>query len=261
MWSRCVLTVASRDEQPGRRAAVRLALGDQREDLELAVAQRVRAGARSWLSEPRRDRRREHGLAARTPLAPRRTSSSRGEILRGGSRSPRPRSPGPRRCRCRRSSGRGPAPGCRSRRAGGSPLRRRRPGIRRSIRMTSGRSRSAQLDRLARRRTPRRRPRTPGRRRSMPRRPSRTTGWSSTMSRRIGGHGAVTGAWTPIAGTRADTAVPPPGSDSIASVPATRLTRWRIAGQPEAVARPRPTARRPRTRCRRRGRRASRRRP
>ena len=29
----------------------------------------------------------------------------------------------------------------------------------------------------------------------------------------------------PMAGTRADIAVPPPGSDSIASVPATRLTR------------------------------------
>ena len=35
-----------------------------------------------------------------------------------------------------------------------------------------------------------------------------------------------------IAGTRAETAVPPPGSDSIASEPATRVTRWRIAVSP-----------------------------
>src|SRR4029079_5520578 len=50
------------------------------------------------------------------------------------------------------------------------------------------------------------------------------------------------GAWTPIAGTRADTAVPPPRSDSIASVPATRLIRWRIAVNPNpSLDRARPS--------------------
>ena len=43
------------------------------------------------------------------------------------------------------------------------------------------------------------------------------------MSSRIGAHGAEPPeAPAAIAGTRAETAVPPPGSDSIASVPATR---------------------------------------
>ena len=41
-----------------------------------------------------------------------------------------------------------------------------------------------------------------------------------------------------MAGTRAEIAVPPPGSDSIASVPATRLTRWRIAVNPKPAPRP-----------------------
>ena len=36
-----------------------------------------------------------------------------------------------------------------------------------------------------------------------------------------------------MAGTRADSAVPPPGSDSIASEPATRATRWRIPLRPK----------------------------
>ncbi len=36
-----------------------------------------------------------------------------------------------------------------------------------------------------------------------------------------------------IAGTRAEIAVPPPGSDSIASEPATRATRWRIPVRPK----------------------------
>jgi hypothetical protein len=40
-----------------------------------------------------------------------------------------------------------------------------------------------------------------------------------------------------IAGTLTETAVPAPGSDSIASVPATRVTRWRIAVSPKLVVR------------------------
>ena len=36
-----------------------------------------------------------------------------------------------------------------------------------------------------------------------------------------------------IAGTRAESAVPPPGSDSIASDPATRATRWRMPLRPK----------------------------
>ena len=54
------------------------------------------------------------------------------------------------------------------------------------------------------------------------------------MSRRIG----LTARGRPtepaaIAGTRAEIAVPPPGSDSIASEPATRATRWRIPVRPK----------------------------
>ena len=64
-----------------------------------------------------------------------------------------------------------------------------------------------------------------------------------------------------MAGTRAETAVPPPGSDSIASEPATRATRWRIPVSPN----PDPSAgaglRDAEARPRRRGRRGSRRRP
>ena len=48
-----------------------------------------------------------------------------------------------------------------------------------------------------------------------------------------------------IAGTRADSAVPPPGSDSIASDPATRATRWRmpLRPNPDGLAPHRPRAR------------------
>jgi hypothetical protein len=52
------------DEQPRRRAAVRLALGDQREDLELAGAQRVRCRRPELGQESGGDGRRQHGLAA-----------------------------------------------------------------------------------------------------------------------------------------------------------------------------------------------------
>ena len=52
------------DEQARRRAAVRLALGDQRQDLELAVAERVLRRRPELAHEPRRDRRGEDGLAA-----------------------------------------------------------------------------------------------------------------------------------------------------------------------------------------------------
>ena len=76
--------------------------------------------------------------------------------------------------------------------------------------------------------------------RSMPRRPSRTTGWSSTMRTRIGLTRAGDDAPAAIAGTRAEIAVPPPGSDSIASEPATRATRWRIPDRPKPI---RPPAR------------------
>ena len=64
-----------------------------------------------------------------------------------------------------------------------------------------------------------------------------------------------------IAGTRAETAVPPPGSDSIASEPATRATRWRIPVRPNPAAVARAALGDGEARRRRRGRRASRRRP
>ena len=48
-----------------------------------------------------------------------------------------------------------------------------------------------------------------------------------------GGHDRPTIPGATIAGTRAETAVPAPGSDSIASVPATRFTRCRMADNPK----------------------------
>ena len=56
------------------------------------------------------------------------------------------------------------------------------------------------------------------------------------MSSRIGVISRPTRPGATIAGTRAETAVPAPGSDSIASVPATRFTRCRIADSPKPVA-------------------------
>ena len=41
-----------------------------------------------------------------------------------------------------------------------------------------------------------------------------------------------------MAGTRTEIAVPPPGSDSMASVPATRPTRWRMAVSPKPAPGP-----------------------
>ena len=67
------------DEQAGRGAAVRLALGDQRQDLELAVAQRLLLGLAQLADEPRRDGRREDSPRAAARIA--RTSSSRGASL------------------------------------------------------------------------------------------------------------------------------------------------------------------------------------
>ena len=52
-----------------------------------------------------------------------------------------------------------------------------------------------------------------------------------------GAHASTTAAEPgAIAGTRADTAVPPFGSDSIATVPATRATLWRMPVKPNPVA-------------------------
>ena len=61
----------------------------------------------------------------------------------------------------------------------------------------------------------------------MPLRPSRTTGWSSAMSSRIG--------LTAHAGTLTEIAVPPPGSDSMASVAVDEADALAHAEQPEAA--------------------------
>ncbi len=69
------------DEQLGRRAAVRLALGDERQHLELALAERVlRRALRSWLtSRVATDGARTASPRAAARIA--RTSSSRGASL------------------------------------------------------------------------------------------------------------------------------------------------------------------------------------
>ena len=65
-----------------------------------------------------------------------------------------------------------------------------------------------------------------------------------------GAERAAAGVARRMAGTLADTAVPPPGSDSISSCPVSRRTRWRIVVSPKPPpARP---ACRPRTRRTRR---------
>src|SRR5207342_131535 len=54
-----------RDEQAGRGAAVRLSLGDQGQDLELALAQGVLRGRAQLADQSRGHRWREDGLVAR----------------------------------------------------------------------------------------------------------------------------------------------------------------------------------------------------
>src|SRR5262249_3762216 len=49
------------------------------------------------------------------------------------------------------------------------------------------------------------------------------------------GSGPGTSSCATMAGTRAEIAVPPPGSDSMTSVPATRFTRCRMAVRPKPV--------------------------
>ena len=220
------------DEQARRGPPVRLALGDQRQDLELPVAQRVRGGLPELTrrgaprpTAPAPTRRGTRRRTARMKLLARRVLE---QVAGRPGLDRRQR----RRCRCRRWSAPAPAPAMPAL----GQLRRSRstpsiPGIRRSISTTSGRSDSAIATRLGPVGRLADAPRTPGRRRR-----SRAARRGPPGGRRRSAAGSRSRAArrrTPIAGTRAEIAVPPPGSDSTASVPATRLTRWRIAVSPK----------------------------
>jgi hypothetical protein len=216
------------DEQPGA-APVRLALGDQREDLELAGAQRVRRRRPQLAQQPRRDGRRQYGLA------PERRSHGADERLA-------------RRIleEVARRAGRDRGPDVAVGVEGGED---EDPGRVADLGQLVDRARTVDLghpevheDDVG--------PEPLGRNHRL----AAVGRLADDLELRIAvedaaeavaddrvivddeqadrWHGRHQGAWTPIAGTRADTAVPPPGSDSIASVPATRLIRCRIAVSP-----------------------------
>ena len=228
------------DEQPRGRTAVRLALRDQREDLELTVRKRGRCvatdgvGLRSLPTSPCRDRRRQHRRTARGRGGPPDALVSRGVLqqVAGRSRLERRNHIGVRESnvvstRTRRAG----FPVACSRRIAVAPST---PGMRRSMSTTSGRRASASstawppspvsphLEIGRRRRTCRatRRARRDGRRRS----PA-----GSGPARPPPGPVA-----RPIAGSRADIAVP------IRRTPIDR-ERARQPGEPRRIAvRPKP---------------------
>ena len=222
MWSRCVLTVAS--EMNSRAAAPRL-VSPWAISVRTSSSRSLSAscaGRAELADQPRRDRRRQHRLAAgRGPdrpdqlvarrvleqVAGRAGLERRHDVAVGvvGRQDEHPRRHAVARARARIAA----AP----------PM----PGIRRSIRMTSGSERADERERLgavagladdlevrvAREHARAGRRGRPGGRR-------RSAAGSGSRAR------APTTAPAAIAGTRAETAVPPPGSDSIASEPATR---------------------------------------
>ena len=232
MWSRCVFTVASEMKSRAAAPAFVSPWEMRRQHLELSVAQRLVLGSPQLADEAGRDRRRKHRLAARGGVDRPDELVARRVLEQVA-----------RRARLERRHDvaigvvgredehlRGGSPCSASARMAAAPPR---PGIRRSMRMTSGRSDSTSASASA------------------PSDASPTTSRSGSpgehAAEAVADDGVVVddhqpdrahGADAPddpaaIAGTRAESAVPPPGSDSIASEPATRAMRWRMAVRPK----------------------------